>query len=160
MRCALLFQFVSINTSHFRVQNNRYAYSICMVDFDYVRQARNWRFPGIVMCCGQLYWKRFINCRHKINGVNIHNITGWFKEETPFEINYFQYRGGKDWSPEVTQETAGFRRCMTKPVSFLHCFSKVRKHQFTYSYSWVFVYNYTSICTGEPTVNACKTETM
>jgi hypothetical protein len=42
--------------------------------------------------------------------VNILNITVWFKEETPYKINYFQYGGGKDWSPEVTQETAGFRR--------------------------------------------------
>jgi len=132
---AVWFQFLSIKTSPFRVQNDRYAYSIytCVADFDFVKQARNRRCPGLMMCCGQLYWKWFINCRHKINEVNIHNITVWFKEETPFQINYFQYGGGKDWSPEVTQETAGFRRCMIKPVSFLHCFSKVRKHQFTYS---------------------------
>ena len=105
---AVLFHFLSIKTSPFRVQNDRYAYSICMADFDYVMQVRN-RCSGLKMCCGQLYWKWFINCRHKISEVNIYIITVWFKEETLFEISYFNTKVVK----------IGVQKCCKKQPDFV-----------------------------------------
>lgn len=49
---AVLLQFLSIKTSPFRVQNDRYAHSNCMADFDYVMEARNRRCPGLITGCG------------------------------------------------------------------------------------------------------------